>query len=424
MSTPLSEAAIEASYQSSFGRAAGYLPQDRKAVNAWQAALVERARAQLAMEHVKPVQELADLLDREKDLRERMTRTIEAALKLHPGGVRNIAEMLTCLDEITQTAPHYRLDPKQRIYFPMSALFCYMMAVKEDGWELFRDQRFNGALRKILKAWCAFLDSPESRHVLYDGPDGWLSQAAYEDFKLYEFEVDRDAPYGGFTSYNAFFHRPIKPEFRPNGALHDLRAVVSPNDGSVVMVYPNVQKDAHILDIKHQRYSLHTLLSKYSGIDTFVGGSVFQSFLSGANYHRWHAPVDGVIEYKETVEGLMFSELYSEQVDPTAGTLSQGYQANVNTRGIVVIKSESPAIGKVCVIPVGITEISSVTITAEVGQRVTRGEEIGYFSYGGSSMCLVFQPNKVGFTVPTGVPGVVTDDGAPIFVNSTIARAK
>ncbi|MFD8542592.1 phophatidylserine decarboxylase associated domain-containing protein [Streptomyces sp. NPDC059649] len=423
MSKPLSEAAIEASYQSSFGRAAGYLPRDRTAVDAWQAALVKRARAQLAMDHVKPVQELADLLDREKDLQVLVTRTIDEALKMHPDGVRNIDEMLTCLDEITQTAPHYRLDPRQRIYFPMSALFCYMMAVKNDGWELFRDQRFNGALRKILKAWCVFLDSPESRHVLYDGPDGWLSQAAYEDFKLYEFEIDPDAPYGGFASYNAFFHRPIKPEFRPNGALHDLRAVVSPNDGSVVMAYPNVQKDAYILDIKHQRYSLRQLLGKYSGIDAFVGGTVFQSFLSGANYHRWHAPVDGVIEYKETVEGLMFSELYSEQVDPTAGTLSQGYQANVNTRGIVVIKSESPDIGKVCVIPVGITEISSVTITAEVGQRVTRGDEIGYFSYGGSSMCLVFEPNKVDFTVPTGVPGTVTDDGAPIFVNSTIARA-
>jgi phosphatidylserine decarboxylase len=28
----------------------------------------------------------------------------------------------------------------------------------------------------------------------------------------------------------------------------------------------------------------------------FVGGTVYQAFLSALFYHRWHAPVDGVIE--------------------------------------------------------------------------------------------------------------------------------
>ncbi|WP_277816912.1 phosphatidylserine decarboxylase [Streptomyces caatingaensis] len=176
--------------------------------------------------------------------------------------------------------------------------------------------------------------------------------------------------------------------------------------------------------MKAQPYSLRMMLGQYPKISRFVGGDVLQSYLSGADYHRWHAPVDGVVEYVERVPGLMFSELYDPQaVDRSAGTLSQGYQANVNTRGIVVIRSTAPDIGRVCVVPVGITEVSSVGIGVEVGRTVTRGDEIGRFSYGGSSMCLVFEPGKVDFTVPPGDKDVVTDSGAPILVNGLIALA-
>ncbi|WP_372410138.1 phophatidylserine decarboxylase associated domain-containing protein [Streptomyces luteireticuli] len=423
MSKPITAAEIEARYRNSYGRAAGYLPGDRRAVEAWQADLARRARARTDG-HVPSVQKLAELLGKDKELADLVTQTVKEALRLHDQGVRNTEEMLAALDLVTGTAPEYRLDPKQRIFFPMSALFVYMMATKS-GNELFKHQQFNKALRGILKAWCEFLDSPRSRYVLHDGPEGWLGQAAYEQFKLYEFDYRPEAAYGGFASYNAFFHRPIKPEFRPNGALHDLRAVVSANDGKVVRVYPNAQLDVPKIEVKAQPYSLDLMLGKYRKKGDFAGGDIFQSFLSGADYHRWHAPVDGVVEYVEKVPGLQFSELYdTDHVDPSAGTLSQGYQANVNTRGIVVIRSESPDIGKVCVVPVGITEISSVDITVQEGDRVTRGDEIGRFSYGGSSMCLVFQPGRVEFTVPPGRKDVVGDDGAPVFVNGTIARAK
>ncbi|TDV56351.1 phosphatidylserine decarboxylase family protein [Actinophytocola oryzae] len=421
VTTPMTEVEIEARYQSLFGHAAGYLPRDRGTVDDWQAMMRKKAGERGRADHVPSVRALQVLLENDPTLRDRVTRTIKEALRLNPRGIENTEQLLFALDEITRTAPSYRWNPKQRIYFPMSTLFCYMMAV-EEGWTLFRDQRFNNALRGILRAWCQYLDSPESRHVLHRNRDGWLSRPACEDFKLYEFDVDWDDEHGGFTSYNDFFHRPIKPEFRPNDALTDPRAVVSVNDGSVANFYPDVQLDDDILDIKDQRYSLRMLLGGYGGTAGFVGGEVLQSFLSGANYHRLHAPVDGEIEYVETVEGLMFSELYSSQVDPSAGTLSQGYQANVNTRGIVVVNSTGPAIGRVGVVPVGITEISSVAITVEKGTRVQRGQEIGHFSYGGSSVCLVFEPDRVDIVVPHGQPGVVTDDGAPIFVNSTIAR--
>ncbi|HZI04873.1 MAG TPA: phosphatidylserine decarboxylase, partial [Archangium sp.] len=83
-------------------------------------------------------------------------------------------------------------------------------------------------------------------------------------------------------------------------------------------------------------------------------------------------------------------------------------------------------IGMVCVIPIGITEISAVTITVGKGQLLKKGDELGYFSYGGSSMCLVFQPGAIDhFTVPSPPPLPVVDptSGPALQVNAQIAVA-
>jgi phosphatidylserine decarboxylase len=40
-------------------------------------------------------------------------------------------------------------------------------------------------------------------------------------------------------------------------------------------------------------------------------------------------------------------------------------------------------------------EVSSCTIEALRGQGVRKGDELGYFQYGGSSMCLVFRPGVI-----------------------------
>jgi phosphatidylserine decarboxylase len=135
--------------------------------------------------------------------------------------------------------------------------------------------------------------------------------------------------------------------------------------------------------------------------------------------------VAGTIRKTQIVDGLMFSDAESAGFDDTAATYSQGYEAAVNTRGLVFIESEDANIGMVCVIPIGITEISSVTISAKQGQKVKKGDELGYFSYGGSSMCLVFQPGAIDyFTVANRPSGNNADDGTPIRVNAQIAFAR
>ncbi len=53
-----------------------------------------------------------------------------------------------------------------------------------------------------------------------------------------------------------------------------------------------------------------------------------------------------------------------------------------------------------------------------------KGDELGCFSYGGSSMCLVFQPGAIDhFTVPPPLPVVDPTSGPAIQVNAQISIA-
>ncbi|HBL27351.1 MAG TPA: phosphatidylserine decarboxylase [Acidobacteria bacterium] len=418
------ERTLEARYQRSFGRLAGYLPKHRPAVDAW----LGRLRTTLAgrpAPHASPspsVAALALLIERDGIVRMYVTEMINQVPPKHKT-IENIPELLAALNHIVQTAPLYNRNPADQVFFPVSALFTYMMMTPA-GEAAFRLPPFNDALRAILQEWCGFLDSPQSRYVLHEGPEGWLSQPAYQQNQLFQFVIpDPAAPHGGFASFNAYFHREIKPGLRPVSAPDDRKVIVSANDGTVVTIARDVQPQANFW-LKGQPYSLLNMLAGSPFTERFFGGDVFQSFLSGADYHRWHAPIEGTVRSAEVVDGLMFSNAESAGFDPTAATYSQQYGASVNTRGLVFIESPDPAIGMVCVMPIGITEISSVRITVQKDQVVRKGDEIGRFSYGGSSMCLVFQKGAIDrFTVPENSSGNV-DDGPPIFVNAEIARTR
>jgi phosphatidylserine decarboxylase len=45
-----------------------------------------------------------------------------------------------------------------------------------------------------------------------------------------------------------------------------------------------------------------------------------------------------------------------------------------------------------CFIAVGMAEASTCEVTVAVGQRVSKGDEIGMFHFGGSTHCLLFRP--------------------------------
>ncbi len=418
-------ASLDFRYRQLLAFRAGFLPKDRAAVDSFlqrlKETVAERGRGGQP-EVVSPtVVALRELFERDGIVRMLVDQMIREVPARHRT-VEDIPELLATLDHITVTAPLFEEPDGSQNHFPMSSLFTYMMMTTA-GEAAFRDQAFNDALRQILREWCFFLESENSLTVLNTTEAGWLSEAAYKANKLYEFVIpDRSAPHWGWTSFNAYFHRQIKAKCRPIADPENPKVVVSANDGSVYKIARKVKEEDRFW-VKGQPYSLRDMLASSAYVDRFIGGDVFQTFLSGANYHRWRSPIAGTVQAAYVVEGLMFSNAESAGKDTTAGTYSQGYETSVNTRGLVFIESDDPKIGLVCVMPVGITEISSVTIQVRRGDRVEKGEELGFFSYGGSSMALVFQPGAIKkFTVPDNTSGD-PDGGPTVDVNAEIAIA-
>lgn len=418
-------ATVDARYKRQFGVRAGYLPKKREAIHGWHVemkATIAGVKSKGAVHIVSTsVKELGRLIERDPMVRMYVTEMLEQALEIPgaPPTPMTVEELLIALDEITRMAPYY---DTHSVAFPMSALFSYMM-MTDAGEAIFRNAAFNDAIRHILKEWCRYLNTPESRHTLNHGPYGWLSPFAYQDMKLYEFVTDKSDPHWGWKSYNDFFHRAIRKEVRPISGPDDPSVIVSANDGHVLTIARGVKRTDQFW-LKGEPYSLVDMLNRTAYVDTFENGYVFQSFLSGANYHRWHAPVDGTVVEAYVVDGLQFSDAESAGPDPGAD-LAEGYYASVNTRGLVFIKADNKAIGTVCVIPIGITEISSVEITVKAGDKVKKGDQLGYFSYGGSTLALVFEHGAIDhFTAPAPPKGQFDPgDGPPIQVNAQIAVA-
>jgi phosphatidylserine decarboxylase len=129
--------------------------------------------------------------------------------------------------------------------------------------------------------------------------------------------------------------------------------------------------------------------------------------------------VSGRIKKVCVKAGTYFSEAPAEGFDPAGPNDSQSYITAVATRALVFIEANNTNIGLMCVLAVGMSEVSSCQITAYEGQQVRKGDQIGMFHYGGSTHCLIFRPGvELAFDHQGQVPGL---DSRNIPVNSRIA---
>jgi phosphatidylserine decarboxylase len=206
-------------------------------------------------------------------------------------------------------------------------------------------------------------------------------------------------PPSGYLTFNQFFARHVRPGARPIEGIEDDTVLVSPADSTYLGMWSindnlELQVDDDRLEIKGLRWSIHELLQGSEYADRFKGGIFTHSFLKSTDYHRWHTPVRGKVVEVRVVQGQVYAEAVAlpQIVDgkkmQVLDLLDEvGYQF-LQTRGIVIIDSPT---GLVACIPVGMGMVSSVIITAEVGKTLHKGEELGYFQFGGSDFIMVFE---------------------------------
>ncbi|KAG6914992.1 hypothetical protein DXG01_014026 [Tephrocybe rancida] len=304
--------------------------------------------------------------------------------------VRNYKTMLRMLNLILTEAPGY--SDYDLVGFPINAILDWPMGTPA-GFTAFYLDSVNKHFQSVLSEWGKFLDSPASRGTLNTEPGGWFSQDALTAMGgfVQDFICDPAAPHYGFRSWDDFFTRKFRPGRRPVLLPNDPRVVVSACESEVYNISPNVQ--AHDLFwLKENAYSLSDMLANPTYLKNFEGGTVYQAFLSALKYHRWHAPVNGIVVETQTIPGTYYSEAPTAGMDPAAPNNSQGYITAVAARVIVYIQADNKEIGLMAFMAVGMAEVSTCQITVSKGQRIKQGDEIGAFHFGGSTHCLIFRP--------------------------------
>ena len=232
-----------------------------------------------------------------------------------------------------------------------------------------------------------FLDDPRS-----------ITEESLKTFKAspnYNMD-DYIIPRGGFRTFNELFARDFKPGYRPIAAVSDPTVIVSPADSTFGGQW-EIRSDSGVT-IKNVHWKINELLEDSPYADRFNNGLFMHAFLGPNDYHRQHAPVGGTVLEARVIPGQVYLEVIT-QVDDRDGNPhlklhrtfdapdNAGYQF-LQARGLIVLDT---AIGLVAVLPIGMAQVSSVILTAEVGKTLRKGEELSYFQFGGSDIILVFE---------------------------------
>jgi phosphatidylserine decarboxylase len=386
-----------------------WLPTEEAVLRRWHDVTRQAIRDKVGEALHPVIQKFQKLIDSDPVVRMYMTQMIqqvpEKYSEHHP---QDIQEYLQQLNAVLTVAPPYIAsghgEESALVGTPFSAILIWTMGTPA-GFAAYRNPRINEIFKELLKVWKSFLNSKESRYVLNDSATGWMCKEAKKQLHMEDYIYKPGEPYWGFSSWNDFFTREVKEGARPIESKKDTKVVVAPSDSTVYKIGRNVQVQSEFW-IKAQPYSLADMLNN-EYVDQFVGGDVWQAFLSPFNYHRWHSPVTGTIKKAYVKEGLYFSQATSEGQDPTDQDHSEGYIAHVQTRAIIFIEADDTAIGLVCVMPIGMVEISSCVIADKIkpGARIEKGEELGYFQFGGSTHCVIFRPGVIKeFKITEGMP--------------------
>lgn len=401
---------------------AGWLPDDQTDLERWIEG--HRARVSDAGAPLHPVvAKFAAELDADPVLRMGVTRMVEqvpTTRRYAERHVHSVDELLRLVSGVLTVAPEY--GDSTMVMLPLAAILDWTMATPS-GYAIYRDVRVNTWIQDLLRTWAEFLDGPDSRYVLTDGEHGWLSKAAVERIGLDDFRHDPQAEYQGFTSWNDFFSRRLADGARPIAAPDDDSVVVNACESTPYRITTGAKRTSTFW-VKRQPYSLHDLLHGDESVDRFVGGTVYQAFLSALDYHRWHSPVAGTVLRSFVVPGTYYSEADSMGSDADDAPDSQAYLAHVSARAVIVIEADNPAIGQVAFVGIGMLEVSSCVIAeaAAPGKHLAKGDEIGHFAYGGSTHCVVFEPDAIESFATAAIPQR-GEQMAVVPVRSALARA-
>lgn len=204
---------------------------------------------------------------------------------------------------------------------------------------------------------------------------------------IHTYGIDPDefmVPIEAFYSFNDFFIRKLKPSARPI-ATEEKTAII-PADGRFFFFQDIGQNTSFI--VKGQQFNLPKFLQSEALAKQYAGGSMVLARLCPTDYHRFHFPVSGVPEATHPIPGALYS------VNPWA-IRKQLEIFWTNKR--VYCQMASDHFGEVLLAEIGATTVGTIQQTYQPEKTYRKGDEKGYFTFGGSALAILFPRDTIRF---------------------------
>ncbi len=253
-------------------------------------------------------------------------------------------------------------------------------------------------MQQFVRERGAYMDSAASTKIIPQ----WLKDPRIEkeDYVI----PNSKAMDGGFKSYNEFFSRNLKDrkQSRPV-TMPDRDYVISAPTDCLMNSIPQLITDINtpISTKGNEALNIVELLDGSKYAEKFVGGTALSCVLMPNTYHHYHSPVSGSMVEAKVVEAPFFGHPDFPDWVPNGGNVGAP-GANFSPfenfqRGYFVI--DTGKYGHVAMVAVGLNTISSVMFKKPFDNlkkpvNVTRGDELGYFLYGGSLFIMIFEPER------------------------------
>ncbi|GJE91526.1 phosphatidylserine decarboxylase-domain-containing protein [Phanerochaete sordida] len=238
----------------------------------------------------------------------------------------------------------------------------------------------NQSVESVLKS----LSVRQGEH--YDAPESVRAIPSF--IATYGIQVDElaEPDISKYKTFNEFFFRKLRPDARPVQHGDDPKGLCSAADCRLT-VYPTVDLAKQIW-IKGTLFNVPQLLNVTPDstiAKTFEDASIACFRLAPADYHRFHSPVDAVVGDIVDIPGQYYT------VNPQAVN-EPGFDVFTANKRSVLYLTHKPTGTPVAFVAIGAMLVGSIVWTkgAEKGAGVARGDELGYFAYGGSTIVALF----------------------------------
>ena len=392
-------------------------------------------------QHTEAVSELIRLLDGNQEVKMLLEKSIAKAANVNPDRKYNPAQTLTEFydfvdwnvrqlpwDVMIHQAPG---DYGQSLYGRTDQGVGYFWFLVQQPLEELEGhgyyyptvefvEPFASWLTTYANSWGSWLATEESWNDAYynmvaSDPDWGLQRGWYGEGNQWR-------------TFNEFFSRRLaSPSVRP---IADVE-VVSPADSWPKSPYDNRATSTwHIGDDNQLEYpaDLQIKTARISDIaqligedsqykDAFAGGTLTHTFLDVNDYHRYHSPVSGTLRELRRIPGVAAGggyTLWDDEKKLYYYHNNIGFQM-VETRSCAIIETEH--YGLVAMMPIGMSQICSCNWieSLHVGQQLNRGDEMGYFLFGGSDIVMLFQK---------GTEVEIAHNGGHLLMGEAYARLK